>query len=566
MVLDTPCYLVPKGHPESEDAALEWRVSFSVVERAIMKELTIPQRKAYLCLIHFLKGSTKKERVKSYYLKTTFLWTLEEVGPHFLDETENNMFSFITMVLEKLCTFFAEKNIPSFFVKNQNLLKDFTGKDIRSIHEMLSNTLPILPQKMSRSLGACPDLSVLEVRSFFVSQLLFDWDQTTSPSITILLERLSTGLLSPSAKDVNMMISVVLYVDILSSIGTAILNQDFKEEYLNLTQKENLKKCAIKIWHLCNNIFPPEVCKVTLSDTVQQLRVPLTGTAKESKDAEPVALTEVRGRRVNEMDFDLRNKADDVILRKVILSLIEELSLEGEAMQGLTEDETRILQLISGELDNKIEGITKIRQFISGQVDSKIDEQIKMLQRQIEKEKMSLLTKRSEFIEKRKDSTHFINLKDRRSIVSSVNNMKKNLAGCDCDPVTKLDDAFKMFLLKATEFIEKDFIKCFNEPLLFVDVLQCISRRVYAEDPFPGSLTEDLKTMYQYGFQSHKFGLPSLRNYISFKFQHTINERVNGIIREEGTNELGLVEIWSYWVEADGDFELVDTPQNIVMI
>ena len=570
---DTPCYLVPKGHPESEDAELEWRISFSVVERTIMKELTKPQRRAYLYLTHFLKSFRKSKRVKSYYLKTTFFWTLEEVDPRLLDETENNMFSFITMVLEKLRTFFAEKNIPSFFVKNQNLLKDLTGKDIKSIHDKLSNTLLILPREMLNyfhSMGAGPYMSCLEFQTFFVSQLLFDWDrripnrdrsrlQKTSRPITNLLCRSSAGSLSPSSKDIDMMVSVVLYVDVLSSIGTAILMQDLKEKYLTLPQigEEHLGRCLIKIWLLCNNIFPPEVSKFTLSDTVKQLCVPLT----EIKGVESAALTEVRGRRVNEMDFDLRNKADDIICRKVIHSLINELPLESEEMEGLTKDETTILQLISGELDIKIDDITKIRQFISGQVDNEIDKQAKT---EIANAKRNLSRKKSEFMEMWKDDTFFISPTDRGGIVSSVDNLKKDVVSCDRDIVTKLDDAFKMFRLKATEFIEKDFIKCFNEPLSFVDILHNISYPM--NDGYKTSLTEDLKTMYQYGFQSHKFGLPSLKNYINFKCQHTINERVNIIIREQDTNELGLAEIWSYWVETDGNFKLVDTPQNIVLI
>ncbi|XP_052810386.1 uncharacterized protein LOC128238471 [Mya arenaria] len=45
-----PCNLVPVGHPESEDAFLEWRISYNLTEREIMFRLNITYIQTYVVL------------------------------------------------------------------------------------------------------------------------------------------------------------------------------------------------------------------------------------------------------------------------------------------------------------------------------------------------------------------------------------------------------------------------------------------------------------------------------------------------------------------------------------
>ena len=56
LYIDTDLYLVPKSHPESKNRWAEWRLSFSMVEIALMKHLPFVHRKVYL----YCKYLTKK--------------------------------------------------------------------------------------------------------------------------------------------------------------------------------------------------------------------------------------------------------------------------------------------------------------------------------------------------------------------------------------------------------------------------------------------------------------------------------------------------------------------------
>ena len=471
-----------------------------------------------------------------------------------------------------------KKNIPGFFINGQNLLNDVTVKDIELLHDTLSNSLQSLPQKMLKFYNYGSFVNIPPSGVSFVDQLLykkhllfdrsdFRWCGFTYPAHGRLLEKIAAGSLS--SKDVNMVLSVIIYTDILSGIGSNIIMHDFNHhKSLNLSLYESLESRFIKIWRLLGNLFSSDFNELILSELLRQLHISYRTTVEDVRDIQTFWLSKVRemsdDMNFNQMDLGLCNKADDTICRKVVDSLMCELPLETEEFEGLTKDETKILQLISGELDTRIEDITKICQLVSGELDHVTDDKTEEFREKIAAEKRNYLAKELTFMENWKDywqfSSDFIDHKDRAGLVSSITKLKRDLANCDCDMLIKLDNAFEMFILKATHFLETGFVKCFEESLSFDDVFPYILYQRCSP------ITEDLKQMYQYGFQKHKFGLPSLRNYISYKCQHTINQRAYCRLRVRDTDELGLSEVWSYWVTTDGGYKLVDKPQNIVLI
>ena len=80
------CYVVAKGHPQSPSADLEWRLSFTMAEQMLfrnmdsMKQAVIIITKYILghchrkCITTVVKGDTA---VSNYHLKTLFLWEWE---------------------------------------------------------------------------------------------------------------------------------------------------------------------------------------------------------------------------------------------------------------------------------------------------------------------------------------------------------------------------------------------------------------------------------------------------------------------------------------------------------
>ena len=56
-------YLIPKSHPLSKKKQVQWRVSFSVVEREIMRNIPEDYKKVYV----FIKDINKDFLYANYY-------------------------------------------------------------------------------------------------------------------------------------------------------------------------------------------------------------------------------------------------------------------------------------------------------------------------------------------------------------------------------------------------------------------------------------------------------------------------------------------------------------------
>ena len=121
--LDEPLFLIPKSHPESQHPLLEWRLSFSLVERKILFNIPDYQRTAYIIIKETLDGSFKNFKYvngyKSYHLKTILLELTTQPCEGF-----KNAYLFVKALLERLCNAYRMKKLPNFFIPSQNLLKN----------------------------------------------------------------------------------------------------------------------------------------------------------------------------------------------------------------------------------------------------------------------------------------------------------------------------------------------------------------------------------------------------------------------------------------------------------
>ncbi|WAR08720.1 LOW QUALITY PROTEIN: hypothetical protein MAR_018678, partial [Mya arenaria] len=106
-----PCNLVPVGHPESEDAFLEWRISYNLTEREIMFRLNITYIQTYVVL---------KMLQRSYFKHF--------VGEATTEKTicvKSNLINCVRQCLNMIRLFAKTKFCPHFFNKSFNL---FSGK------------------------------------------------------------------------------------------------------------------------------------------------------------------------------------------------------------------------------------------------------------------------------------------------------------------------------------------------------------------------------------------------------------------------------------------------------
>lgn len=145
--------MMPKSHPNSDDPGFEWRASFSLVEKKILRKIHYLFRKVYLICkkITVIKEWKKQYNFPSYILKTAFLWTLEEKWSEPEKFTENNMLSMILEIFSYLKKYFEKNNVPNYFIPEMNILEQYSQtlkKDsINSIK--LIDDLAVLTNKTS---------------------------------------------------------------------------------------------------------------------------------------------------------------------------------------------------------------------------------------------------------------------------------------------------------------------------------------------------------------------------------------------------------------------------------
>jgi len=111
---------------------VEWRLSFSLVEKEILLNLSLSWRKVYLIIKSKLKNLNKQHAtasnqtmsqnyqtpLKTYHLKTVLLWLYEK----HTDFDENDIIGLLKLVVDRLLEAFSEMKLPNYFIPSQNIL------------------------------------------------------------------------------------------------------------------------------------------------------------------------------------------------------------------------------------------------------------------------------------------------------------------------------------------------------------------------------------------------------------------------------------------------------------
>eukprot|EP00111_Clytia_hemisphaerica_P005731 TCONS_00016605-protein len=135
-IKEKPLYLVCKSHPSSSDENkdYEWRLSFSVLEIEIAKLINDNLRRSYLMCKHLLAKTKllrfpRKCHVKSYELKTVFMWLSRELDT--FEGQEYDQVELTLSIFQRLLEHYEEQNLPNFFLPQQNILD--TNKEEKMI-------------------------------------------------------------------------------------------------------------------------------------------------------------------------------------------------------------------------------------------------------------------------------------------------------------------------------------------------------------------------------------------------------------------------------------------------
>ena len=130
------CHIVPIAHPNSSNPDLEFRISFSVAERNLIRNWNKKQMCIYfLCKElsnkFFRIGQDLEKGLCSYFAKTIILWMSEKYSGEFW--TENSTLSILEKLLETLRTYLTEKSCPNYFIPGNFMMSTYTDKQIKSL-------------------------------------------------------------------------------------------------------------------------------------------------------------------------------------------------------------------------------------------------------------------------------------------------------------------------------------------------------------------------------------------------------------------------------------------------
>ena len=136
MFAEEPLFLIPKSHPESQHPLVEWRISFSFVERRILLNIPEYQRTAYLYLKLKLECKMQENKLlmksyKSYHLKTVLLELT--FSKYYCTDGIHNAYEFTKSLIERFTEALQKRNLPNFFLPSQNL---FENEDLENDLEM----------------------------------------------------------------------------------------------------------------------------------------------------------------------------------------------------------------------------------------------------------------------------------------------------------------------------------------------------------------------------------------------------------------------------------------------
>ncbi|XP_052808277.1 uncharacterized protein LOC128237101 [Mya arenaria] len=124
-----PCNFVPVGHHESENAILEWRISYNLTEREIMFGFNITHIQTYVVLKMLQRHYFKRHEVimensfTSFHCKTALFHAVASTEAGFW--VKRNLINCVRQCLKMIRIFAKKRFCPHFFNKAFNI---FSGK------------------------------------------------------------------------------------------------------------------------------------------------------------------------------------------------------------------------------------------------------------------------------------------------------------------------------------------------------------------------------------------------------------------------------------------------------
>ena len=164
LILQHGCHVVPKGNPQSPNKHLEWRWSFSLAEKMLIRTFNIIQLQCYFLLkmmVTYIINPMVLEGLSSYQVKTVMLHMVESTHP--AEWVKEKLASCFCACLAKLLQCIEDESCPHYFIPSYNLFAPKIQGDTRI---RLANVIAGLLEKGWKCVLQClpPNMNMLLAR------------------------------------------------------------------------------------------------------------------------------------------------------------------------------------------------------------------------------------------------------------------------------------------------------------------------------------------------------------------------------------------------------------------
>jgi len=229
-VINEGYHLVAKSAKKNGNPDCDFRLSFSHAEYLLSQEMNEIQRDCYVCLkkIHRAYLCTRPKSLVSFHLKNILLQTIEETGAEMW--TDSNRAECMMVLLKKLLTALAAKDLRHFFVRAYNLFGVDYIENPQSLEFLAMKVEEIIdnPMRFSKQLIQNREKTREETKEECVSQKIFLEGDQSEP----------VPLLSAKAPQESCTAGSYRYHDLKD------VYQEVTEELIRLASHENEDKAA----------------------------------------------------------------------------------------------------------------------------------------------------------------------------------------------------------------------------------------------------------------------------------------------------------------------------------
>ena len=159
-IIEEGCHIVSIPSKKSPFPDIEWRISFSLTEVRIARELvTDKQRQCYLFLKILRKQTMKQlETLSSYHCKTVFLYCCERLPVSVWEDYPGTC---LIYMLDCLIECVSKRSLPSYFVPENNMINHLSEEELAHIMTVLKSARmnvvePLLSFTDTRVFGFLP--------------------------------------------------------------------------------------------------------------------------------------------------------------------------------------------------------------------------------------------------------------------------------------------------------------------------------------------------------------------------------------------------------------------------